>query len=82
MGGATSSNSDDHQYFVGLLITLCSTLGVQKRAQLQVRLTGICWREGICDERLCQLWKEMESFRPRDIYTEGLSAESSGTLPL
>jgi Fungal specific transcription factor domain len=82
MGGATSSNNDDHQYFVGLLITLCSRLGVQKRPQLQARLTGICWREGICDKHLCKLWKEMGFFRPLDRYTEDLSVESSGTLPL
>ena len=64
MGSAAESESHDHRYFVGLLIDLYGMLGVQKKTQLQARLIGICWREGLCDECLCRLWDEMELFLP------------------
>ena len=72
IGGVAASDGDDYHYFVGLLLTLCSVLGVKNKSQLQARLVGICWREEICNELLCKLWKEMESFGQIDGYSEEL----------
>jgi hypothetical protein len=67
IAGAATSNSNDRQYFVGLLVAVCRVLGVQLKAQLHARLVGVCWREGVCEECSGELWNEIELLRLDDM---------------
>ena len=59
IGGTAALETDDRQSFVGLLADLCRVQGIKNKLQLQSKLVAVCWKTGICDQELEELWAEI-----------------------
>jgi hypothetical protein len=59
IGALAAEERTERSAFVGMLSTVCATLFITTREDLQSRLQRIMWRAGLCDDFLERLWGEV-----------------------